>query len=77
MRQVTDYALWLGHVGDARDLTGLLSTGIVAVVDLARDDLRRERDVVEQIRQIPRRIGELRLLVQNVSLDRDELGGRR
>lgn len=38
MRQIPDCKLWLGHVGDARDLTRLLSAGIVAVVDLARDE---------------------------------------
>ncbi len=35
MRQVPGYSLWLGHVGDARDLRGVLSAGILAIVDLA------------------------------------------
>src|SRR5205085_1881187 len=35
MRQVPGCSLWLGHVGDARDLRGVLSAGILAVVDLA------------------------------------------
>jgi protein-tyrosine phosphatase len=38
MRQITDVPLWLGHVGDARDLRTLLSTGILAVVDLALNE---------------------------------------
>lgn len=35
MRQVPGYPLWLGHVGDVRDLRGVLDAGILAVVDLA------------------------------------------
>jgi hypothetical protein len=35
MRRVPGYSLWLGHAGDVRDVRVLLSTGIVAVVDLA------------------------------------------
>jgi hypothetical protein len=35
MHRVPGYSLWLGHAGDVRDLGALLSTGIVAVVDLA------------------------------------------
>lgn len=35
MRQVPGYQLWLGHVGDARDLRTVISTGIMALVDLA------------------------------------------
>jgi protein-tyrosine phosphatase len=38
MRQVPGYSLWLGHAGDARDLRGVLSAGIVAVVDLALNE---------------------------------------
>ena len=38
MRQVPGYQLWLGHVGDARDLRTVLSTGILAVVDLALNE---------------------------------------
>jgi protein-tyrosine phosphatase len=35
MRQVPGYALWLGHAGDIRNVSGLLAAGIVAVIDLA------------------------------------------
>jgi len=35
MRQVTKYPLWLGHVGDLRDLRAVVSAEILAVVDLA------------------------------------------
>src|SRR5208283_2217360 len=35
VRQVPGYSLWLGHVGDMRDLRSVLSAGILAVVDLA------------------------------------------
>jgi protein-tyrosine phosphatase len=35
LRKVTDYPLWLGHVGDVRDPSKLLAAGISAVVDLA------------------------------------------
>jgi len=38
MRQVPGYALWLGHAGDVRDLAGLHSRGILAVVDLALEE---------------------------------------
>jgi hypothetical protein len=38
VRQVPGYPLWLGHVGDARDLRGVLSAGILAVVDLALNE---------------------------------------
>jgi protein-tyrosine phosphatase len=38
VRRIPGYRLWLGHVGDARDLAGLHSAGIVAVVDLALDE---------------------------------------
>jgi hypothetical protein len=38
MRQVPGYSLWLGHVGDIRDLATVLSTGIQAVVDLALNE---------------------------------------
>ena len=38
MRPVAGYRLWLGHVGDARDATGLHSAGIAAVVDLALNE---------------------------------------
>jgi hypothetical protein len=38
MRQVPGYPLWLGHVGDVRDLRTILSTGILALVDLALNE---------------------------------------
>ncbi len=38
MRQIPPYALWLGHVGDVRDLRGVLAAGIVALVDLALNE---------------------------------------
>lgn len=38
MRQVEKYRLWLGHVGDARDLKSLYSVGIEAVMDLALEE---------------------------------------
>jgi hypothetical protein len=38
MRQIPGYSLWLGHVGDVRDLRGIHAAGILAVVDLAIDE---------------------------------------
>ena len=38
MRQIADFSLWLGHVGDSRDLRAILSVGILAVVDLAMNE---------------------------------------
>ena len=38
MRQVPGYQLWLGHVGDARDLRTVIATGILALVDLALNE---------------------------------------
>lgn len=38
MRRVPPYPLWLGHVGDVRDILGLSTAGIVAVVDLASNE---------------------------------------
>jgi hypothetical protein len=38
MRQVPGYSLWLGHVGDVRDLHGIHAAGIRAVVDLALNE---------------------------------------
>lgn len=35
MRQIQPYQLWLGHVGDVRDLRKVLDADIVALVDLA------------------------------------------
>jgi hypothetical protein len=38
MRQVPGHGLWLGHVGEARDLHPVLSAGIAALVDLAGNE---------------------------------------
>jgi protein-tyrosine phosphatase len=38
MRQVPGHLLWLGHVGDARDVRAVLSAGILAVMDLAGNE---------------------------------------
>ena len=38
MRRVPGYSLWLGHIGDVCDRTGLHEEGIRAVVDLAIDE---------------------------------------
>jgi protein-tyrosine phosphatase len=38
VRKVPGYPLWLGHIGDAHDLRHVLSTGILAVVDLALEE---------------------------------------
>ncbi|HJT76403.1 MAG TPA: hypothetical protein VJ739_04300 [Gemmataceae bacterium] len=38
MRSVPAQPLWLGHVGDARDLRRVLSLGIGALVDLALNE---------------------------------------
>lgn len=35
VRRISGYALWLGHVGDARDFRSLIDVGIEAIVDLA------------------------------------------
>ncbi len=35
MRQLRPYSLWLGHVGDAWDLSSVLEKEIKALVDLA------------------------------------------
>jgi len=39
MRQILPYSLWLGHAGDVRELRNVLATGIVAVVDVALNEL--------------------------------------
>jgi protein-tyrosine phosphatase len=39
VRRVPGYSLWLGHVGDVRDLHGIHAAGILAVVDLALNEL--------------------------------------
>src|SRR5207244_524756 len=48
MRQLSGLPLWLGHVGDARDLRAVLSAGILAVVDLALNEppVRITRELV-------------------------------
>ncbi len=38
MRRVPGYPLWLGHVGDVRNLTGIHAVGILALIDLAMDE---------------------------------------
>jgi hypothetical protein len=38
MRRIAEFSLWIGHVGDMRNLREVLSTGILAVVDLAMDE---------------------------------------
>lgn len=38
MRCIPGYQLWLGHVDDVRDLSGLHAAGIEAVVDLALNE---------------------------------------
>jgi hypothetical protein len=38
MRHISDYPLWLGHAGDARDRNELFRLGIGAVVDLAVEE---------------------------------------
>ena len=38
MRQIPGYSLWLGHVGDVRDLRGIHTAGILAIVDLAMNE---------------------------------------
>jgi protein-tyrosine phosphatase len=39
MRPIASYSLWLGHVDDAVNLEGLDKLRILAVVDLARNEL--------------------------------------
>jgi protein-tyrosine phosphatase len=38
MRRIPESSLWLGHAGEARDRNGLLTAGIIAVVDLAIEE---------------------------------------
>ena len=38
MRRIVEFSLWVGHVGDMRDLRAVLATGILAVVDLAMNE---------------------------------------
>ncbi len=39
MRQIDGRPLWLGHVGDLRNVAELFAAGIIAVVDLASNEL--------------------------------------
>jgi len=39
VRQVPGHSLWLGHVGDARDVRAVLAAGVLAVLDLAGNEL--------------------------------------
>jgi len=38
MRRIPGYPLWLGHVGDARDLRAIFAAEIVSLLDLAGDE---------------------------------------
>jgi len=38
MRSIPPYSLWLGHIGDVRELRGILAAGITAFVDLALNE---------------------------------------
>lgn len=48
MHKIEPYQLWLGHVGDVRDLRNVLSLGIAAIVDLAANEApaKLTRDLV-------------------------------
>jgi hypothetical protein len=48
MTQIQPFALWLGHAGDGRNVTQLLESGIVSVVQLAAEeaDLQLPREIV-------------------------------
>src|SRR5262245_33777641 len=48
MGQISPQPLWLGHVGDAENLRGVLDAGIVALVDLAAAEppVKVPRDLV-------------------------------
>lgn len=39
MRQIPGHRLWVGHVGNARDVSQLFNVGIIAVVDLAANEM--------------------------------------
>jgi protein-tyrosine phosphatase len=39
MRRVEGFTLWLGHVGDLADRRTIVETGILAVIDLAAEEL--------------------------------------
>lgn len=38
MRQISPFALWLGHVGDTRDWRAVFDVGVQAIVDLAGNE---------------------------------------
>ncbi len=38
MRQINDYLLWIGNVGDVRDTSSLFAADIRAVIDLAANE---------------------------------------
>jgi protein-tyrosine phosphatase len=38
VRQLIPYPLWVGHAGDGRDLRGVLSADIAALIDLAENE---------------------------------------
>jgi len=38
MRKIADFPLWIGHVGDLRDLRLLHATGLAAAVDVAGNE---------------------------------------
>ncbi len=48
MREIIPQTLWLGNVGDARDLRRVLDAGIMVLIDLAEEELppRLMRDLV-------------------------------
>jgi protein-tyrosine phosphatase len=48
MHQIIPSRLWIGHIGDARDVRNVLNLGVEAVVDLACNELPVEvpRDII-------------------------------
>jgi hypothetical protein len=38
VRKIEPYLLWLGHVGHVRDLRGVFTAGVAALVDLAMNE---------------------------------------
>ena len=38
MRVIPGFSLWLGHIGDARDIPSIIKVGIGAVIDLALNE---------------------------------------
>jgi protein-tyrosine phosphatase len=39
LRQITGFQIWIGHVGDIRNSSAVLDAGILAVVDLALNEV--------------------------------------